>query len=1769
MDKLNIQKVEVIRTYKKKLIVSYVGKEYNVDAYPIQLEIVPKVIVVRVNHDKLGYPVLEQVKSSNLRTYYKEGYSYKFKVVGKQGNPSALVLIDGFNAKHKLFKPNLQGLQCIGKIIDCRVDKVCDGSLILSCPKYQIEESDDVIETADPISQEELRLFEILHKKRAQQFASMNDHSMRGVWSSVVDKYPDSAHFIYELLQNADDAEATEVEIYLDKDVVFFKHNGKIQFSVTDDYDERIVPGHINAITAIGDSTKGKDGKQKIGKFGVGFKAVFDYTDTPIIFTDTFKFKIEHYIVPELISYDSELRKKGETLFEIPFKRPDKGYSEIYDKLRNLQNPILFLSNLKKITWFDLTEFEHMKTYSKQVVFQRKKGNVLCEKIMEKSPNGTKTLWLFSRTITLGGKGKWPISVGYFLKDVDGKEVIDTEEKQQIYCFFPTSESFGTCFISHAPFLLVDNRQQIKRNEDVNKVMQNELSKLACDSLGLLRDIGLEFDNYLLNENLLDIVPIEKEYYYGEKDIFSAEQLAEPFLETLKQEALFLSRNNKYLKASEIRLAQPVSLVDLLSAEQLKLLNGNGSDSVDFMKEAPTTKDHATRYYLTEEVGIEVFSSSNLAESLTSEFMQEQSMDWVLKLYSFLNQDARDLCFPRYEGYPIEKLLFRYAPIVKTESGDWLKPYNGNVVNVFFGGDSSVGYNIVANEYFQNERAKKFLVDLGIKEPDMLDYIKTQVLPKYKNSETLSVTDIINDFDFIYQHSIKIPAGEFEDYISIIRNDFRFLFVNGEGKECFGKSELLYYPTKELKAYFKGFNELKFEAQFIQAKYDFSHISFLDEKAYEPVFRKHGKDKICRFIEKIGVSFSPKIIQKKIDRDFLWHLSESQKKSLELYSFSYNKKEGGSDYYMEGLSYALKHNLTRELSSQIWKWLEFCVEDTELLTYKFHHYSYFYKSCDSSYVYLLKTTPWIYINQRTTMAPCDLSIEDMSSLMVYYPAIQRVYSLLDIKKRTKSIDDIDGLDEEMRNIYNKGKQVDLMCKKHGLSMEELEEMACQKDAEKKEKERREKERAKASAEQQANRKAMPEVSSKETFEDVTPYEKAETIKQGKGGLENNKPELTTNAEENLSAKTAEKVQEIEKRYQEERDNAVERETKRGEIASIEEVGGKYSIEWFEKLLELEAKNEGDNVETFGRKSVTLSFSKVEKEVGSDRIYVLKNPSSIIPLEVEQIGGLIVEFSFFHDLDNVKFGFEVASVKDFTLRLKAKMVDAEHLQKIDWNICSKATIQINNSVALIEKLSDAYKELEIEPGTNLKDNLGDNISFVFGPPGTGKTTHLAKKIISLINENDSCRILVLTPTNKACDVIANKIADMEEGNAWLGRFLTTGSERLENEGYVCDINSNLYEQEKCCIVTTTVRLPYDGFGMGYDRVLLKDIEWDYVIIDEASMIPLAQVVYAIYKFPSSQIVIAGDPMQIMPIVREEAWKDENIYTMVKLDQFDNPKTEPRQFEILNLSTQYRAVPAIGRLFSEFSYQGRLSHNRSADSIKPLKIKGFEGMKPVNFITFKVDKYDNICGPKKLASSNVHVYSVLLVTEMCQYFAKQYEKTKKKAVLKIGIICPYAAQAQMIEKLLEQSNERPENVEITVGTIHGFQGDECDIIFAVFNPPKGLKYAPDKVLVNNKNILNVAISRARDYLFIFMPQKDTDGFDRLNGIINIGRIAIEDKDNMTFLNADQVEQIIFKQKGYIESNTFVTSHQMANVYSRPSSKYEVRIDENSVDIQIETE
>ena len=228
--------------------------------------------------------------------------------------------------------------------------------------------------------EQEKQWFDALTKDRSENARALEKPSMRNVQRGVVDKYSDQAHFIYELLQNADDVKATLAIFRLEKDGLFFIHNGSVRFTVSDPQSEDVdtnsgALGHINAITSIGNSNKIKT--STIGKFGVGFKAVFQYTQTPHIYDPEIRFKIERFIVPHLLDADLDWRPASETVFWFPFdhkvKTPEESFEDVLEKLKALDFPVLFLSHLEAVA-FEGNGISGK--YTKRVKSQRRRGDI-------------------------------------------------------------------------------------------------------------------------------------------------------------------------------------------------------------------------------------------------------------------------------------------------------------------------------------------------------------------------------------------------------------------------------------------------------------------------------------------------------------------------------------------------------------------------------------------------------------------------------------------------------------------------------------------------------------------------------------------------------------------------------------------------------------------------------------------------------------------------------------------------------------------------------------------------------------------------------------------------------------------------------------------------------------------------------------------------------------------------------------------------------------------------------------------------------------------------------------------------------------------------------------------------------------------------------------------------------------------------------------------------------------------------------------------------
>ena len=193
----------------------------------------------------------------------------------------------------------------------------------------------------------------------------------------------------------------------------------------------------------------------------------------------------------------------------------------------------------------------------------------------------------------------------------------------------------------------------------------------------------------------------------------------------------------------------------------------------------------------------------------------------------------------------------------------------------------------------------------------------------------------------------------------------------------------------------------------------------------------------------------------------------------------------------------------------------------------------------------------------------------------------------------------------------------------------------------------------------------------------------------------------------------------------------------------------------------------------------------------------------------------------------------------------------------------------------------------------------------------------------------------------------------------------------------------------------------------------------------------------------------------------------------------------------------------------------------------------------------------------------MYSALFAFEFVKSLSFLIGEANRDAFFRIGLIAPYRAQADLIDRLMA-SFVPPENIDVQVGTIHGFQGDECDIIIALFNPPPFISTSKDMFL-NRLNIVNVSISRARDYLFVIMPDDATESVGNLIMIKRVERLCKEQPDWIE-QGSHNIEEMILGSKSYLEDNSFSTGHQLVNVYGKPEKRYEVRSEDNAVDVQI---
>ena len=327
-----------------------------------------------------------------------------------------------------------------------------------------------------------------LRDKRERWVAVSHENKFdRGIWNATVEKYADPSHFIFELLQNAEDAGATCASFRLQPNAVIFEHDGR-PFERSD----------IEGITGIGNTTK-PDEANKIGCFGIGFKSVYVLTERPEVHCTIegtpVAFAIRDLVVPELIEVT---HFESTTRFVLPLSSPNS--TETITKLRTVleqagPRSLLFLRQLRRLDWTVGSIAGSCIAHDDRVTGVRSLQSTSNDR-----EDRTDRFLVLSRPVRREGEST-DLAVKIALHVNDGGDIAPTPIATRLSVYFETEEQTGLYMHLHGPFQLTDNRANIKRDNAWNSLLVDELSILLAESLPHLRDRGL------IKRSFLDVLP--------------------------------------------------------------------------------------------------------------------------------------------------------------------------------------------------------------------------------------------------------------------------------------------------------------------------------------------------------------------------------------------------------------------------------------------------------------------------------------------------------------------------------------------------------------------------------------------------------------------------------------------------------------------------------------------------------------------------------------------------------------------------------------------------------------------------------------------------------------------------------------------------------------------------------------------------------------------------------------------------------------------------------------------------------------------------------------------------------------------------------------------------------------------------------------------------------------------------------------------------------------------------------------------------------------
>ena len=444
---------------------------------------------------------------------------------------------------------------------------------------------------------------------------------------------------------------------------------------------------------------------------------------------------------------------------------------------------LLFLREIEKVSWStsDGPSGLYLRGKPEDVGYEARKVNLIGQ---DDEGDDIKEDWLvFSRRVFNRGVEAGHVEIAFMLNDATGQNLsVQRAVDSPLIVFFPTVLPTHLGFLIQGPYRTTPSRDNVPLDNSWNQHLVEETAILLVDSMKGLRELGL------LNVPALQcLIPNT-----SLRDRFSP--LFQAIEEALMKEPLLPAYGGGHVAGQNAKVARTRELRDLIGPDQLRRLFPS-DNKIAWLNDGITADRTPGLYkYITEELNVEVIIPHWLVRKLTKEFLEAQADEWIQRLYEFLN------------GQRALLQRLKWMPLVRLEDGSHTVAFVNGEPKAYLPRETPTGYTTVKPTVCISSEARAFLRSLGLRVPDLVDDVITNVFPKYrKNQVDITDQEYQTDVERVLAASATDSTAQRNNLLDALR---RSKFVSavdaGNGSRRFVRPDEAYLSTQRLKDLFEG-----------------------------------------------------------------------------------------------------------------------------------------------------------------------------------------------------------------------------------------------------------------------------------------------------------------------------------------------------------------------------------------------------------------------------------------------------------------------------------------------------------------------------------------------------------------------------------------------------------------------------------------------------------------------------------------------------------------------------------------------------------------------------------------------------------------------------------------------------------------------------------------------------------------------------------------------------------------------------------------------------